>query len=149
MEEKNKGGRPTIFTKELGDKLCEELSLGKSMRKICEDEDMPCLSSVFKWIRENPEFSQQYALAKEASADADNEVLEDIGDKAIEEAKAVDPKSSSAVVQAYKLKADNLKWFMSKKKPKKYGDKVDVTSGGEVIKGNTIILKDFDETGSK
>ena len=46
-------------------------------------------------------------------------------------------------MQAVKLKADNLKWSMSKMKPKKYGDKVDVTSDGKAIKGNTLILQDF------
>ena len=32
-----------------------------------------------------------------------------------------------------RLKADTLKWAMSKMFPKKFGDKVDVTSGGKEI----------------
>ena len=123
--------RPTIFTKDLGDKICEELSQGKSLRTVCLANDMPDKASVFNWFRTNKEFLDQYARAKEESADADNEVLEDIGDEAITESKSVDPKASSAVVSAYKLKADNLKWFMSKKKPKKYGDKLDMTTNGK------------------
>ena len=123
--------RPTIFTKDLGDKICEELSQGKSLRTVCLADDMPDKASVFRWLRTNKEFCDQYARAKEESADADNEVLEDIGDEAIAESKTVDPKASSAVVSAYKLKADNLKWFMSKKKPKKYGDKLDMTTNGK------------------
>lgn len=141
-------GRPSDYTQELADKICSQLAEGKSVRTICLAEDMPVGSTVFKWLREHKDFSEQYARAKEESGDADLETLEDIGDTAIQEAKLADPKSSSAIVQAYKLKADNLKWYMSKKKPKKYGDKLDVTSDGKAIAGNTIVFKDFkNETG--
>ncbi len=137
-------GRPTIFTPQLAQKICYQLSLGKSLRMVCkEDPDLPVSSTIFKWLGENKEFSEQYALAKEASAEAMNEELMDLGDQAIELSQEVDPKASGAVVQAVRLKADNLKWYMSKMKPKKYGEKVDLTSGGEVIKGNTIMFNNF------
>lgn len=136
-------GRPSKYTKELGDNVCEGIANGWSIRSVCDKEDMPALTTVFKWIREIPEFTQQYAKATEERSEAHNESLLEMGDEAIEKAQNVDPKASGAVVQAYKLKADNFKWSMSKMKPKKYGDKVDVTSAGEAIKGNTIILSDF------
>lgn len=125
--------RPSIFTKKLGDKICQEIANGWSIRTVCGAENMPSLSSVFKWIREKPEFSQQYARATEERTEAHSESLLEMGDDAIEKAQEVDPKASGAVVQAYKLKADNLKWSMSKMKPKKYGDKLDLTSGGEKL----------------
>ena len=95
------------------------------------DDDMPDKATVFRWLRENKIFHDQYAYAKEESADADLETIEDIGDIAIKESKSVDPKAANAVVSAYKLKADNIKWGMSKKKPKKYGDKLDITTNGK------------------
>lgn len=104
---------------------------------------MPAMASVFKWLREDNEFSQQYARAKEEGSEAWHEELAELGDEAIDLAQRVDPKSSGAVVQAVKLKADNIKWMMSKMKPKKYGDKMDVTSDNEPIKGNIIVFKDF------
>ena len=55
----------------------------------------------------------------------------DFGDQAIELAESADPKAAGAMVQAVKLKADNLKWVMSKMKPKKYGDKLDMTTNGK------------------
>ena len=139
-------GRPSKYSKELGDRICDKLSEGNSLRTVCLDDDMPDKATVFRWLRTNKEFCDQYRYAKDESADADLETIEDIGDLAIEHSEEADPKAASAVVNAYKLKADNLKWAMSKKKPKKYGDKVDLTSGGEIIKGNTIILKDFGTT---
>lgn len=131
---KKKAGRPTIFTKELADTICELISSGKSLRSVCRIEEMPDASSVFKWLRENEEFSKQYARATEERTESQHEDLLSFGDEALEEAKNVtDPKLANAVVSAVKLKADNLKWSMSRMKPKKYGDKLDVTSDGKVL----------------
>lgn len=124
-------GRPTIYTKELADRICSELAEGRSLRNVCEDEGMPNKSTVFNWLRSNKDFQDQYALAKEQGTDAWNEELADLGDTAIDLAQTVNEKAASAVVQAVKLKADNLKWAMSKMKPKKYGDKLDMTTNGK------------------
>jgi len=136
-------GRPTEYNQDIASKICSKLAEGISLRTICLGEDMPTKTTVFNWLAKHKDFVDQYARAKEESADAQFENLDDIGDEAIEESKIVDPKAASAVVNAYKLKADNLKWTMSKMKPKKYGDKLDVMSDGKAIQGNTIIFKDF------
>jgi hypothetical protein len=46
-------------------------------------------------------------------------------------------------IQRSRLRVDARKWIASKLKPKKYGDKMDVTSDGKAIKGNTIMFTDF------
>lgn len=135
-------GRPTTFTPEIAAKICEKIAEGKSLRKVCLLKGMPVMSTVFLWLRDQQGFSEQYVHAKEASADADQEMLEDLGDEAIRESKLVNPKAAGAVVSAYKLKADNVKWAMSKKKPKKYGDSLDV-SGTISIIGNAVTLKKY------
>lgn len=138
-------GRPTDYSKEKADEICELLATGMSLRTVCKKDNMPDMSTVFAWIRTHEDFSNQYAKAKEEAIDAKHEELEALGDEAIELSQRVDPKASGAVVNAVRLKADNLKWVMSKLKPKKYGDKVDVTSDGKAIKGNTIIFGNFKE----
>lgn len=126
-------GRPSDYTQDIATELCGYLATGESLRTACLREHMPSLPTVFSWMAKHPEFLKQYELAKAASAMADDEVLQDLGDKAIEEASTIDFKRSNAVVSAYKLKADNLKWSMARKMPKKYGDKIDVTSDGEKL----------------
>jgi hypothetical protein len=37
------------------------------------------------------------------------------------------------VIQRDRLRVDTRKWLMSKMKPKKYGDKTDITTNGEKI----------------
>ncbi len=93
------------------------------------------MQTVWRWLSEPDKlwFNEQYMRAKESSAEADQEKLEDIGDEAIQAAQDVDKMRAGAVVAAYKLKADVIKWAMSKKKPKKYGEKLDLTTGGEKL----------------
>lgn len=112
---------------------------------------MPSIATVFKWMRTNEEFLKQYARAKQESADAMAEEILDSADESLVDAyKSADVRGVNAIVQAHRLKIDTRKWLMAKMKPKKYGEKVDVTSGGETIKGNTIVFKDFtDGTGGQ
>ena len=126
--------RPTIFTEELGDLICERLACGESMRSICRDEDMPCVASVFGWMRKDEEFLAQYARAKEESADALVEDMLDIADNQVDQplivegemvydkdGKKVMVKDANSIAHA-RLRVDTRKWSASKLKPKRYGD---------------------------
>lgn len=126
-------GRPTDYSQELADSICQEIGEGKSLRAVLRGESMPSMATVWRWLREKPEFQQQYTRATDERTESQQELLLEMGQEAIEEAKEADPKAANAVVSGYKLMADNLKWSMSKMKPKKYGDKLDLTSGGEKL----------------
>lgn len=121
---KNSKGRPSDYSKEIADKICEKLIEGKSLRSVCKEEEMPAPSTVFKWLREHKDFSEQYARAKQESSDAMAEEILDIGDEVVAD--------KDAVAKA-RLQVDTRKWLMAKMKPKKYGEQIDVTSGGDKI----------------
>lgn len=106
-------GRPTTYRKELVDEICGLLSEGVSMRTICRDPNMPAMSTIFKWLGQHPYFSEQYARAKEESADAIAEDIQELADAVL--AGHVDP-------NAARVALDAKKWSASKLKPKKYGD---------------------------
>jgi hypothetical protein len=128
-------GRPTKYTQELADLICERLALGESMRSVCRDDAMPAVSSVFKWIRENDEFSAQYAKAKEESSDALFEELLEIADDGTNDwMQKNDPENPGYTlngehIQRSRIRLDTRKWALSKLKPKRYGDRIqqDVT----------------------
>tara|TARA_R100000365_G_C2735136_1_gene64653 strand:+ start:94 stop:579 length:486 start_codon:yes stop_codon:yes gene_type:complete len=131
-------GRPSSYSDELADLLCERLSDGESLRAICTSEDMPAKSTVFKWLREVDGFSDQYALAREAQADALADDILSIADDGrndwIEKLdKEGEPTGSYAfnreAVQRSSLRVDSRKWLAAKLKPKKYGDKTQLTNG--------------------
>jgi hypothetical protein len=115
-------GRPAIFKQSTADLLCERISDGASVRSVCKLQSMPCLATVLKWARENPEFAGQYARAMESRADAKFDELDDVSEQA---AKA----RSSVKVAGLRLKADNMKWMLARMAPKKYGEKLEHSGG--------------------
>lgn len=115
-------GRPSEYTQEIADKICEELSMGNSLRTVCAASDMPAIRSVFYWMRTNKSFLQQYTRAKEESSDALAEEIQDIADEVLEDKEAINKA---------RLRIDTRKFIMAKMKPKKYGDKVDLTTNGK------------------
>lgn len=143
-------GRPTTYTLKLADTICQRLAEGESMRSISRDKDMPAMSTMFKWLRENDIFSEQYAKAKQESADAMAEDILDIADTpVIGEIKTIRPDGSIEIKQDEmlghrRLQIDTRKWLMSKMKPKKYGEKLDMTSDGEKI-GATLSAEQLDQ----
>ena len=119
---KHPGGRPTLYSQELANEICSQLAFGKSLRRVCEADDMPEGRTVWRWLTEKPEFSQQYARAKEEAADALADDIQNIADKTL--TGEYDPQASRVAIDAYK-------WTASKLKPKKYGDKLDMTTNGK------------------
>ncbi|MGQ0285847.1 terminase small subunit [Pasteurellaceae bacterium 22721_9_1] len=111
--EKKKVGRPSSYMQEVADDICMLLAQGESLRKICERPSMPNKSTVIRWLKENSEFCDQYARAREMQADSLLDEMLDIADCATPED-----------VQVAKLRVDSRKWYITKVAPKKYGDRV-------------------------
>ena len=139
-------GRPSDYTQELADEICERLSEGQSLRTVCSDDKMPSRKTVFSWMRKHPDFLNQYARAKQEAADALAEEILDISDDAEAAIKGTAEKKSSAMAQAYRLRVDTRKFIMAKMKPKKYGEKIDLTTNGKdlpaPIMGGTSVSTD-------
>jgi len=124
------------FNQRIADEICERLSKGDSLRKICgpeRDDFLPGQTTVFKWLDENEAFAKQYARAREAQADCKFDEAWEIAETATVED-----------VQVARLKIDTIKWQAGKLAPKKYGDKLDVEHGG----GLTIEVVRFADTDS-
>lgn len=120
-------GRPSLFTQEMVDDICEKLASGRSLNSICTDDKMPCIASVLAWLAkaEKPEatelhkdFLDKYLRAREAQADVIFDECLDIID--------------SATVEDIAVKKERVNTRMrmaGKLKPKKYGDKLNI--GGQ------------------
>jgi hypothetical protein len=117
-EQKAAAGRPTDFTQEIADAICERLADGESLRSICRDQHMPTKGCVFRWLSDNKDFADQYTRAREAQADSHIDDIVDIADD-----KGLDPNDK-------RIRIDARKWSAGKMRPKKYGDKVAVVGGG-------------------
>ena len=123
MTSKAQMGRPTIYSQELIESICEQISNGKSLRAVCRSKDMPSISTVMAWLSEKDEFSEQYRRATEQREDFHFEEMMEIADKVLPE---------SAEVAKAKLQIDTRKWVLSRMNPKKYGDKQQMEHSGDV-----------------
>jgi hypothetical protein len=123
--EPKKMGRPSSYTFEVSEAICEQMAGGKGLRAICAQEGMPDRHTVLKWLNERPEFVTRYAQAREALMDWYSEEIrriafDDSGDLIIDGDRVM---SGHHVVQRARLKVDTVKWIMAKLHPGKYGDK--------------------------
>ena len=135
-------GRPTIFTAELCLAICTRISVGESMRSICRGDDMPALTTVMYWLNDpdKKDFLKQYKDAKDIQADLMAEDIVDISDNSTNDymerelaGGLIIEVVNSEHIQRSRLRVDTRKWVASKLKPKKYGDKLDLTSDGEKL----------------
>lgn len=114
--------RPSIFSQETAAELCARLVEGQSLAEICRDPAMPGYRTVFTWLSSNEEFRHDYARAREAQADADADAIGDIARRTL--AGEFDPASARVAIDA-------LKWTAGKRKPKSYGDKLELSGDAQ------------------
>ncbi len=130
IESKPNVGRPTDYTQEIAEEICERLAVGESVRQITLLEHMPEERTVYRWLIKHEEFCQQYARAKEIQADRFNEELIDIADDGRNDWEERENKRGDGTyialndeaISRSKLRVETRKWLMGKHKPKKYGD---------------------------
>lgn len=130
--------RPQKYTSALGDRICAEVRSGKSLVKICSPSDMPHRSQVYRWLRmpSLKKFRDNFDLAIIDRTDAWLEEAVEIADDALfdiqydDEGKEV---LNREHIQRSKLRVETRLKLMGKLQPKKYGDRIDVTSGDEPI----------------
>ena len=142
-------GRPTAYTKALGDRICSELSKGRTLRDVCRDEGMPVEATVRNWaLKEDvdvrPGFFAQYSRAREigyhAMADETLEISDDGSNdwmKRNQGDETIDVPNPEVIARS-RLRVDTRKWLLSKALPKIYGDRV-IHAGDEE---NPVVTKD-------
>ncbi|MGY0607406.1 terminase small subunit protein [Stenotrophomonas maltophilia] len=128
--------RPSKYSQQLADAICDLLVDGKSLRTICSTAKMPSRSTVIRWLAENEAFRNQYARARELQADTLAEEILDIADKAVlgerlkKDGKGkVLERQTGDMVERSKLMIDARKWYAGKLQPKKYGERVALDHG--------------------
>ena len=125
------GGRPTIFTQELADDICDRVAAGETIAAICREEEMPDRTTIWRWMRATPEFAEQLQYAIELRCDhwVDEtiEISDDSKDDTIEvvtdegELKIF---PNTAKIQRDRLRVDTRKWAACKLYRRRYGDHV-------------------------
>lgn len=111
-------GRPSDYTTELAETICQRLAMGEPLARIASDEEMPSYTTMKRWQADNPEFRAQSARAKEDGthylADDSLRIADDM---------TIDP-------QHKRIMIDTRVRLIGKWNQRAYGDKVEQTIQG-------------------
>lgn len=146
--------RPTSYTPELADQICDALASGtKTLRELCRDEGMPAEATVRGWVLDDREgFAAKYARARELGYHSMFDEIIEIADDGTNdwvERKRENGEGSETVfdhehLARSKLRVDTRKWALSKALPKMYGDRLDVNAKHDVSDGLADLMKAID-----
>lgn len=138
-------GRPTIYSQDLADDICERLVEGESLRKICKRVGLPSISTVIRWLasENHLDFRAQYTLAREHQADTLADEILAIADTpkqgvtvttkavTIDGVTGEETRTKRGDMLGHRrLQVESRKWLAAKLRPKKYGDRLEL--GGEI-----------------
>lgn len=132
-------GRPSTFTQKIADEIAERLGSGEPLAQICRDEKMPALRTVYDWQNAHEDFSASIARARDAGYDHIAVDALTILDEKPERVVTVTGEDRSesridgASVQWAKNRFEGRLKLLAKWDAKRYGDKLDLTSGGEKL----------------
>lgn len=109
-------------SQKIKNKICaliagNESTTPMSLRAICLNEKMPCMDTVFTWLKEDSIFSDNYAIARERQADWFFDEIDKIG-------RVPKGERTQAEIAHARLQVDTLKWKLGRMSPKKYNDRV-------------------------
>jgi len=114
-------GRPDShpFDPVIADRVVAELT-EKSLRKICEADDMPSRMIIVGWMLNNDEFSARCARARVEQADYMDDLIIDAAER-----------TNAQNANAQRVKIGAYQWRAARLKPKRYGDKLDLNVAGQ------------------
>ena len=116
-------GRPSSYSDELAEDICERLASGESLVQICRDDSMPSRRTVLYWQEQNAAFCAMCARAREGQADF-----------AHDEMMAIENQVLSGLVppDVARVALSSKQWRAAKLAPKKYGDKTTIEASATV-----------------
>lgn len=117
-------------------KVCDRVANGEALRTILAEKNMIDKNTFYIWIDADPSKSEQYARSCAERAESMFEDILNIADNQEEDTivvNGVEMVNHNSINRA-RLRVDARKWALSKLMPKKYGDKVDITTDGDAIK---------------
>ncbi|WP_185269591.1 terminase small subunit protein [Chryseobacterium bernardetii] len=126
--------------------ITEIADVGTPLRTILKRKGMPSSSTFFIWLNEDDSLSKRYAQAKEIQVEALADEILEIADDGSNDYMTIIKGDmeynveNKEVTNRSRLRVDTRKWLLSKIIPKKYGDKIDITSDGEKVTGSIPVV---------
>ena len=109
------------LTTSLSNNICQKLMEGKPLTQICQEKDLPSLTTIYKWINSNPSFAKQITQARKVGCQT-------YLDKMITELETASHKD----VPILREKLHHYRWLASKLLPTLYGDKQEIVQDTKI-----------------
>lgn len=118
--------RPTKLTQELAELICRRVASAESLLSILDDETMPGYSTVMRWQKDNPEFRDNLARAREDMADYISHQIIGIADEQKDDwyNTKFGPVFNKEAAARSRIRIDARLKLMQMLKPKSYGQKL-------------------------
>jgi hypothetical protein len=125
--------RPSEYNFEICKDICEGIASGNNIIRVLEsNNDFPSWPTFRRWKNNNDELRTLYVSSQQDKALALENEIDDLRDMLI---------TKEIEYPVYNALVNTLKWKMAKMYPKVFGDKTDVTSGGEKIQNTTLQIE--------
>ncbi|MCC8954100.1 hypothetical protein H8B02_11700 [Bradyrhizobium sp. Pear77] len=120
-------GRPSTFTGEIFEAICERLADGQTLKQICRDPEMPDRYTVLRWIKNDDGRRRLYDQARRDGTDSLADDLIDIAwdtsnDSVVNERGTV--VCNHEWIARSRVKTENIRFLIMKLNPRRYGDKL-------------------------
>ena len=124
--------KPVRMTKAVMRRVADQLSVGKSLRSICDaDKSLPSWETVLRGVQRDDELYDIYSKARAIGAEFLMDEMFDLARKPLDD---VERSLANAEVQRRRLHVDTLKWVFARMRPWDVRHrKEDVDTGGGVI----------------
>ena len=128
-------GRPSKYSEELALRICSYLAKGKTLIQACEDDDtLPDHDTIRIWANDDRQgFHRLYTRACDLGCDAMAEQLFKIADDGSKDwIQKVSTAGTAFLIPDHehmarsRLRIEVRKWYLSKLRPRKYGEHIDV-----------------------
>ena len=133
MGNKNSGPR-TTYTQEVADEICDRIAKGEPLKQICRDDHMPDERTVRRWyVDDIGGFAPLYARARDLLLEHWADEIVNISDTTalgVETTTKGDGDVETRegdMLGHRKLQIDTRKWLLSKLRPDKYGEKLELS----------------------
>lgn len=132
-----KPGRPSSYSDEVAEIICDRIAQGESLGAICADHGISP-NTVRRWLDAESAFSARYARARQMQAEVLAEKIRSVADLCTTETAAGD-----------RVKIGAYQWLAGRLDPKRWGDRVENVvvgqDGGPVVHEVRRVIVDKSE----
>lgn len=124
--ETSKGGRPTDYTPELAEAICDKIANREPVHQFAGKDGFPSETTIYRWLADDSkkEFREMYTHARERAGHRFAHAALDIADKTGRPEVDSDGNVTVLTPDVARVKIDTLKWAAGKFAGRVYGDKI-------------------------